>query len=68
MCLQWGPLPFSEPGSSIKVAIVPFHFWLADAYATAPLPVCFLLGGVVSELGLYALARVNWTCVFLTAG
>ncbi len=48
-------------GFFIKAAIVPFHFWLGDAYATAPLPVCILLGGVVSELGLYALARVYWT-------
>jgi len=48
-------------GFFIKAAIVPFHFWLADTYATAPLPVCILLGGVVSELGLFAFARVYWT-------
>jgi multicomponent Na+:H+ antiporter subunit D len=48
-------------GFFIKAAVVPFHFWLADAYATAPLPVCILLGGVVSELGLYGAARVYWT-------
>ncbi|MBA2367201.1 MAG: NADH-quinone oxidoreductase subunit D [Actinobacteria bacterium] len=48
-------------GFFINAAVVPFHFWLADAYATAPLPVCILLGGVVSELGLYGTARVYWT-------
>jgi multicomponent Na+:H+ antiporter subunit D len=40
---------------------VPFHFWLADAYALAPTVVGVLLAGVVSELGLYAVVRVYWT-------
>ena len=48
-------------GFLTKAAIVPFHFWLADAYAVAPTPVCLLLSAAVSELGLYALARVYWT-------
>jgi multicomponent Na+:H+ antiporter subunit D len=48
-------------GFFVKAAVVPFHFWLADAYSVAPTPVCMLLSAAMSELGLYALARVYWT-------
>jgi multicomponent Na+:H+ antiporter subunit D len=48
-------------GFFVKAAVVPFHFWLADAYSVAPTPVCLLLSAAMSELGLYALARVHWT-------
>jgi multicomponent Na+:H+ antiporter subunit D len=48
-------------GFFVKAAVVPFHFWLADAYALAPTPVGMLFAGVVSELGLYAVARTYWT-------
>ena len=48
-------------GFLIKGAVVPFHLWGADAYAVAPAPVCAVLGGVMTDIGLIGVARLYWT-------
>ncbi|MDP9346982.1 MAG: NADH-quinone oxidoreductase subunit D, partial [Actinomycetota bacterium] len=48
-------------GLFVKAAIVPFHLWMAEAYAAAPTAISLLFAGAMSELGLYGVARVYWT-------
>jgi multicomponent Na+:H+ antiporter subunit D len=47
-------------GVLVKTALVPFHFWTADAEAVAPTPVCVLLSGAMITVGAFAIARWWW--------
>lgn len=46
-------------GLFIKAGLVPFHWWIPDAYSSAPCAVSVLLAGIVTKAsGVYALMRL----------
>jgi NADH-quinone oxidoreductase subunit M len=51
-------------GFAVKMAIVPVHMWLPDAYAESPAPMSALLGGVITSAGAYAIVRVSMGIIF----
>jgi NADH-quinone oxidoreductase subunit N len=49
---------FIAAGYAIETAIVPFHFWLPDAYTAAPAPSAAFLSALVDQGSYYILIRV----------
>jgi proton-translocating NADH-quinone oxidoreductase chain N len=49
---------FIATGYAIEAAIVPFHFWLPDAYAAAPSSSSAFLSALVDQGSYYVLIRV----------
>lgn len=49
-------------GFGLKAGVMPFHFWLPGAHATAPSHVSAMLSAVVLKMGIYGLVR--WLSLF----
>jgi len=49
---------FIIAGYAIEAAIVPFHFWLPDAYTAAPAPSAAYLSALVDQGSYYILIRI----------
>ena len=49
---------FVVAGYAIEAAIVPFHFWLPDAYTAAPAPSSAFLSALVDQGSYYILIRI----------
>lgn len=58
-----GGLVYIFLGLSIKMALVPLHGWLPDAYASAPLAVTPLLASTVTKVALVAWIRIEYSLI-----
>ena len=46
-------------GFAVKLAIVPAHIWLPDAYSESPATMSALLGGIMTTAGAYGILRLS---------
>jgi NADH-quinone oxidoreductase subunit M len=61
--VKWILLSFTA-GFAVKMAVVPVHIWLPDAYAESPAPISALLSAVITGAGAYAMLRISLGIVF----
>ena len=56
--IQFGLFFLLALAFAIKVPLFPFHGWLPDAYAVAPIPLLVTFAGVMGKTGAYAMLRI----------
>lgn len=54
----WTLLLLFGAGFAVKLGLVPFHLWQAQAYSETPAPGAIFLGAVAARTGLYAIIVV----------
>lgn len=57
--VRWAVFLLSLFGFGVKAGLVPFNSWLPRAHPVAPANVSALLSGVILNLGIYGIVRVN---------
>jgi hydrogenase-4 component B len=57
--LRWAVFLLSFFGFGVKAGLFPFNRWMRAVYAVAPANACALLSGVLLNLGIYGIVRVN---------
>jgi NADH-quinone oxidoreductase subunit M len=56
--IQFGLFFLFALAFAIKVPLFPFHGWLPDGYAAAPIPLLVTFAGVMGKTGAYAMLRI----------
>jgi len=57
--VRWAVFLLSFFGFGVKAGLVPFNSWLPRAHPVAPANVSAVLSGVILNLGIYGIMRVN---------